>query len=137
MREAGTIPYQIKLLAKRVVVPIPPINTAMEYFARLAAPSAYGVPRGYTFILLVIVHNWAVLMWQAFQVGKARKQYEVKYPTLYEQRDDSQFNRIQVSRFCLKFAHCGFYTLSRKCLNLLNCFAAVSLHGYSSLRELC
>lgn len=52
-------------------------------------------PRAFGLILLVAVHNWLVLMWQAAQVGKARKVHNVTYPTLYECARDSQFNRVQ------------------------------------------
>lgn len=36
-----------------------------------------------------------VLQWMAFKVGMARKKYGVKYPTAYENKEDSIFNRYQ------------------------------------------
>jgi glutathione S-transferase len=53
------------------------------------------LPRGYAFVLVAVVHNWMVLMWQALKVGTARRQYGVKYPSLYEAKEDSQFNLVQ------------------------------------------
>lgn len=67
----------------------------IRLWAATPAPLASQLPRGFGLVLLVAVHNWFVLMWQALQVGKARKQFEVKYPTLYESKADSQFNRVQ------------------------------------------
>lgn len=51
--------------------------------------------RWYGGVILAAVFNFAVLFWQMFKVGKARKQYEVKYPTLYENKYPSDFNCIQ------------------------------------------
>lgn len=53
------------------------------------------VPRLYGLIILVAVHNWFVLMWQAFKLAKARKEYDVKYPTMYENKEPSKFNCVQ------------------------------------------
>lgn len=49
----------------------------------------------YGFVILTAVFNWFVLMWQAFKLAKARKQYEVPYPTMYENKYPSQFNCVQ------------------------------------------
>jgi glutathione S-transferase len=74
------------------------IDMAGECFTHLQAPGALGLPlpRGFGLVLLVVVHNWLVLMWQAMKVGGARKRFGVKYPALYESdKHDSEFNRIQ------------------------------------------
>lgn len=39
--------------------------------------------------------NWFILLWQMGQVAKARKTYDVHYPTLYETKQDSKFNLVQ------------------------------------------
>lgn len=57
--------------------------------------AALVLPRGYGLVILNVVLNWIVLMWQALKVGQARNQYEVKYPTLYENKKDSKFNCVQ------------------------------------------
>jgi glutathione S-transferase len=69
----------------------------MDFLSAMWEPSSAvsALPRGYGLVLLVTVHNWMVLMWQAIKVGQARKQYGIKYPTLYEAREDSQFNLVQ------------------------------------------
>lgn len=53
------------------------------------------IPRAYSLVIFTAIANWFVLMWQAMKVAKARKQYNVKYPTLYENKDPSDFNCIQ------------------------------------------
>lgn len=53
------------------------------------------IPRAYSLIILTSVINWMILFWQMIAVGKARKQYEVPYPTLYENKHPSPFNCIQ------------------------------------------
>lgn len=52
-------------------------------------------PRLYGFVILVAVQNWFVLMWQAFRLAKARKEFNVKYPTMYESKEPSTFNCVQ------------------------------------------
>lgn len=89
----------------------------------LSETSSLGVPRGYALVLIVVIHNWAVLFWQALQVGKARRQFDVKYPTLYEQKDDSQFNcvqvRIQQFSGLFRLFHPSIYLLTtRRCIIL-------------------
>lgn len=49
----------------------------------------------YGLVILVAVMNWCVLFWQALQVGKARKKFNVKYPTMYENKEPSKFNEVQ------------------------------------------
>lgn len=51
--------------------------------------------REFGLVILTAVVNWLVLMWQVMQVGKARTKFEVKYPTLYENKYPSEFNCIQ------------------------------------------
>jgi len=57
--------------------------------------AAIALPRAYSLVILNVVMNWFILGWQALMVGKARKKYEVKYPTLYEAKEPSMFNCIQ------------------------------------------
>lgn len=49
----------------------------------------------YGLVILVSVMNWFVLMWMAFKLAKARKDFNVKYPTMYENKEPSQFNCVQ------------------------------------------
>lgn len=51
--------------------------------------------RWYGCVICGVVMNWMVLFWQMLQVGKARKKFGVKYPTLYESKEDSEYNLIQ------------------------------------------
>lgn len=53
------------------------------------------VSRWYCGVILSAVFNWFVLMWQALKVAQARKEHDVKYPTLYENKFPSQFNCVQ------------------------------------------
>lgn len=53
------------------------------------------LPRYYSLVILNVVLNWVILMWQALKVGTARGKYNVKYPTLYENKGDSTFNCVQ------------------------------------------
>jgi glutathione S-transferase len=72
------------------------MNVVERAVAWASMPAAAGpVPHGAGLVLLVAVHNWLVLMWQALQVGRARKAHGVRYPTLYEAKEDSEFNRYQ------------------------------------------
>lgn len=68
----------------------------MSLLTRLGEPGGLdALPRGFGLVLLAAVHNWLVLMWQALRVGKARKAHGVKYPMLYEAKEDSAFNYVQ------------------------------------------
>jgi glutathione S-transferase len=74
------------------------VEAAGSWVDHLQAPATLGLPlpRGFGLVLLVVVHNWLVLMWQALNVGKARKRHGVRYPALYETgKEDSDFNRVQ------------------------------------------
>lgn len=53
------------------------------------------IDRSYGLVILIAVMNWMVLMWQAFKLAKARKEFGVKYPTMYENKEPSQFNCVQ------------------------------------------
>lgn len=53
------------------------------------------ISKYYSGVILSVVFNWFVLMWQAFKLAKARKQYQVPYPILYENKHPSIFNCIQ------------------------------------------
>jgi len=46
------------------------------------------------YVIGVVILGWFFLQYLAFQVMKARKTYEVKYPNLYSQTSD-EFNCIQ------------------------------------------
>lgn len=59
------------------------------------ATIALALPRSYALVLLTCVMNWFVLMWQALQLAKARKKYDVKYPRMYEGKDGSEFDCVQ------------------------------------------
>ncbi|KAH6927522.1 hypothetical protein HPB50_005188 [Hyalomma asiaticum] len=54
------------------------------------------VPRDYGCIVLVGVGSTLVNAWLSFRVGRARKRYGVKYPTMYSD-DNVVFNCIQRS----------------------------------------
>ncbi|CDF36143.1 microsomal glutathione S-transferase [Chondrus crispus] len=56
---------------------------------------AIEIPRLYGLIILVAVQNWFILMWQALRLAKARKEHDVKYPTMYENKEPSPFNCVQ------------------------------------------
>ncbi|KAH3857527.1 microsomal glutathione S-transferase 3-like [Dreissena polymorpha] len=53
------------------------------------------LPEGFGYVLLTGVGSLFVNMWMAINVGKARKQYEVKYPQLYHSEPMHKFNCIQ------------------------------------------
>ncbi|XP_077230748.1 uncharacterized protein LOC143863853 [Tasmannia lanceolata] len=57
------------------------------------------LPNEYGYVVLVFVLYGFLNFWMAFQVGKARKKYNVFYPTLYalesENKDAKLFNCIQ------------------------------------------
>lgn len=54
------------------------------------------VPKEYGYVVLVGVGSTLVNMWLAFRVGKARKQFNVKYPAMYSD-SNIVFNCIQRS----------------------------------------
>ncbi|XP_045171400.2 microsomal glutathione S-transferase 3-like isoform X2 [Mercenaria mercenaria] len=53
------------------------------------------LPENYGYVVLTGVGSIFVNMWMAINVGKARKQYEVKYPQLYHPEPNHVFNCIQ------------------------------------------
>ncbi|KAL4223673.1 hypothetical protein ACF0H5_017141 [Mactra antiquata] len=53
------------------------------------------IPDGYGYVLLTGVGSMFANMWMAINVGKARKQYEVKYPQMYHETPSHVFNCIQ------------------------------------------
>ncbi|KAI8540980.1 hypothetical protein RHMOL_Rhmol08G0027400 [Rhododendron molle] len=61
----------------------------------------YLVLEGYGYVVLTLVFYCFFNFWMAFQVGKARKKYNVSYPTLYasesENKDAKLFNCVQIS----------------------------------------
>uniref|UniRef100_A0A023GEX0 Glutathione S-transferase 3, mitochondrial n=1 Tax=Amblyomma triste TaxID=251400 RepID=A0A023GEX0_AMBTT len=54
------------------------------------------IPKEYGYVVLVGVGSSLVNMWLAFRVGRARKQYGVKYPAMYSD-NNIVFNCIQRS----------------------------------------
>ncbi|EME29607.1 glutathione S-transferase [Galdieria sulphuraria] len=53
------------------------------------------VPREYGYVILVVVFFIFILVWKEIKVGQARKRFNVKYPTMYENKEDSHFNCYQ------------------------------------------
>ncbi|WOL02582.1 microsomal glutathione S-transferase 3 [Canna indica] len=58
------------------------------------------IPAEYGYVVVVLVLYIFFNIWMAFQVGKARREYKVFYPTLYavesENKDAKLFNCVQV-----------------------------------------
>jgi glutathione S-transferase len=52
------------------------------------------LPEGYGFVVLTFVGSSFVNTWMAMNVGKARKEHNVKYPIMYSP-DNNMFNCIQ------------------------------------------
>jgi glutathione S-transferase len=74
-------------------------------------------PRGFGNVAFVLVAYCFLNFWMAFQVGKARKKYNVPYPALYaiesENKDAKLFNCVQVLLpflffYCFCFLKFGF-----------------------------
>lgn len=57
-------------------------------------PVTITVPKEYGYCIFVAVGSAFVLTWKAMQVGKARKKFNIPYPTMYSP-DNVQFNCIQ------------------------------------------
>ncbi|KAE8021886.1 hypothetical protein FH972_007736 [Carpinus fangiana] len=57
------------------------------------------LPKEYGYVAIVLVFYCFLNFWMAAQVGKARKQFKVSYPTLYasesENKDAKLFNCVQ------------------------------------------
>ncbi|CAA0813414.1 microsomal glutathione s-transferase- putative [Striga hermonthica] len=57
------------------------------------------LPKEYGYVVLVLVFYAFLNIWMGFQVGKARKKYDVHYPTLYaieaENKNAKLFNCVQ------------------------------------------
>lgn len=53
------------------------------------------LPRSYSLIIFALLMNWAIVLYQIFKVGAARMKYGIKYPQLYENKEGSQFDRVQ------------------------------------------
>ncbi|CAH8257072.1 unnamed protein product [Arabidopsis lyrata] len=57
------------------------------------------LPKEYGYVVLVLVFYCFLNLWMGFQVGGARKRYNVPYPTLYaiesENKDAKLFNCVQ------------------------------------------
>ncbi|XP_052810817.1 microsomal glutathione S-transferase 3-like [Mya arenaria] len=49
----------------------------------------------YGWVVMVVVSTFFMLMWLGIRVGKARKQYDVKYPKMYAEPFNHTFNCIQ------------------------------------------
>lgn len=59
-----------------------------------STPVTITVPAQYGYCIFVAVGSAFVLVWKAIQVGRARKKYNIPYPTMYSP-DNVQFNCIQ------------------------------------------
>ncbi|XP_023725149.1 microsomal glutathione S-transferase 3-like [Cryptotermes secundus] len=57
-------------------------------------PITITIPKEYGYCILVAVGSAFVVTWKAMQVGKARKKFNIPYPTMYSP-DNVQFNCIQ------------------------------------------
>ncbi|KAG6503416.1 microsomal glutathione S-transferase 3-like [Zingiber officinale] len=59
----------------------------------------FEIPNEYGFVVLVLVSYVVLNAWMAIQVGKARRRYNVPYPSLYaiesENKDAKLFNCVQ------------------------------------------
>jgi len=55
---------------------------------------ALALPKEYGLVVLVAIASAIMLIWMAIQVGKARKQFNVQYPTMYAANND-HFNCYQ------------------------------------------
>lgn len=57
------------------------------------------LPKEYGYVILALVVYCFFNFWMSFQVGKARKQYKVPYPTMYateaENKNANSFNCVQ------------------------------------------
>ncbi|XP_037518466.1 microsomal glutathione S-transferase 3 [Rhipicephalus sanguineus] len=62
----------------------------------MAAAYSLVMPKEYGYVILVGVGSAIVNMWLAFRVGRARKQFDVKYPTMYSDTN-VVFNCVQRS----------------------------------------
>ncbi|XP_062605340.1 glutathione S-transferase 3, mitochondrial-like [Saccostrea cucullata] len=55
--------------------------------------STFVLSGDFGYVILVMIFSIFVLMWMGFNVGAARKKYEVPYPTMYS--NDDRFNCVQ------------------------------------------
>nr|XP_023698261.1 microsomal glutathione S-transferase 3-like [Paramormyrops kingsleyae] len=52
------------------------------------------LPERFGFVVLIFVYSLVMLMYLAIKVGAARKKYDIKYPTMYSEKEQI-FNCIQ------------------------------------------
>ncbi|XP_023698261.2 microsomal glutathione S-transferase 3b [Paramormyrops kingsleyae] len=52
------------------------------------------LPVRFGFVILIFVYSLVMLMYLAIKVGAARKKYDIKYPTMYSEKEQI-FNCIQ------------------------------------------
>ncbi|KAM9476877.1 microsomal glutathione S-transferase 3b [Clarias gariepinus] len=52
------------------------------------------LPANFGYVILTYFYSWVMLTYLGVNVGRARKKYDVKYPTMYSTKDD-MFNCIQ------------------------------------------
>ncbi|KAK6474458.1 microsomal glutathione S-transferase 3-like [Huso huso] len=52
------------------------------------------LPANFAYVILTFFYSWVMLAYLAVKVGQARKKYDVKYPTMYSDKDPV-FNCIQ------------------------------------------
>ncbi|KAK3585329.1 hypothetical protein CHS0354_004595 [Potamilus streckersoni] len=53
------------------------------------------LPQDYGYVIFTGLGSTFVNMWMAYNVGAARKKYEVKYPVMYHKEEGHVFNCIQ------------------------------------------
>mmetsp|Transcript_31304 Transcript_31304/g.43394 ORF Transcript_31304/g.43394 Transcript_31304/m.43394 type:complete len:184 (+) Transcript_31304:45-596(+) len=53
------------------------------------------LPPSYGLVALTAASSYALVQWQAIKVSIARREFDVKYPTMYEDDEDSVFNCYQ------------------------------------------
>ncbi|MCJ8730980.1 hypothetical protein PDJAM_G00190710 [Pangasius djambal] len=52
------------------------------------------LPANFGYVILTYFYSWVMLTYLGVNVGRARKKYDVKYPTMYSTKDEI-FNCIQ------------------------------------------
>jgi len=63
-------------------------------FVIMAVQSKILLPEGYGYVVFTALSSVFVNMWMGMNVMKARKEHNVKYPTLYS-KDNEKFNCVQ------------------------------------------
>ncbi|XP_048860667.1 microsomal glutathione S-transferase 3b isoform X1 [Brienomyrus brachyistius] len=83
-------PVQSSLISRA-----PPIaDLRSPSLSRLAMELHDVLPERFGFVIFTFVYSLAMLMYLAVKVGAARKKYDIKYPTMYSEKEQ-MFNCIQ------------------------------------------